>query len=276
MRDPDLTVLVTVYDKIAPAHLRAALASIHTQTMQPADIIVVEDGPLPAALRAVLNQSPDLRRFTLPRNLGAAAASQRGLDEVRTRWLARQDADDISLPNRFEHQLNRARALNVDVLGAAALEFDTDPEHPRALRALPTDHEAIARYARINNPVNNPSLLVRTDAIRQVGGYRHVPYQEDYDLMIRLLGAGYRFYNLPEPLVKFRVTDEQFTRRKNRELTASERTIQRTLVEAGLISYPRAVANYLARSAYRRLPRAAMNAAYRQLFHRRTRSQPTE
>jgi GT2 family glycosyltransferase len=268
VRDPELTVLVTVYEKISPAHLRASLASIHTQTVQPADIIVVEDGPLPAALRAVLDQSPDLRRFSLPRNLGAAAASQRGLEEVRTGWLARQDADDMSLPNRFERQLDRARALEVDVLGAAMLEFDTDPDHPQAMRALPSDHENIHRYARINNPVNNPSLLVRTEAIRAVGGYRHVAYQEDYDLMIRLLGAGYRFYNLPEPLVKFRVTDEQFTRRKNRELTASERTIQRTLVAAGMVSRPRAVANYLARNAYRRLPAAAMNAAYQRLFHR--------
>ncbi|MDX2358626.1 glycosyltransferase [Dietzia sp. PP-33] len=268
MRDPELTVLVTVYDKISPAHLRASLASIHSQTVEPADIVVVEDGPLPAALRAVLDSSPDLRRFSLPRNLGASAASQRGLEEVRTRWLARQDADDISLPHRFERQLDRARALEVDVLGAAVLEFDTDPEEPRALRALPTTHETIRRYARINNPVNNPTLLARTDAIRAVGGYRNVPYQEDYDLMIRLLGAGYRFYNLPEPLAKFRVTDEQFTRRKSRELTASERTIQRTLVASGLVSRPRAVANYVARTAYRRLPATAMIAAYRRLFHR--------
>lgn len=268
MRDPELTALVTVYDKISPDHLRASLASLHAQTVQPADIIVVEDGPLPAPLHDVLDSSPGLRRFALPRNLGAAEASQHGLEQVRTPWLARQDADDISVPHRFERQLDRARALAVDVLGSAAHEFDTDPDDPRALRALPTDHDAIRRYARINNPVNNPTLLARTDAVREVGGYRNVPYQEDYDLMIRLLGAGYRFHNLPEPLVRFRVTDEQFTRRKSRELTASERTIQRTLVDNGMISRPRAVANYLARNAYRRLPAAAMKAAYGRLFHR--------
>lgn len=268
MRDPELTVLVTVYHRIPPAHLRAALDSIRAQTVQPAETIVVEDGPLPEELQAVLDSDPGLRRVTLPQNCGAAAASQRGLEEVRTRWLARQDADDLSVPHRFEHQLDRARALDVDVLGSSVLEFDADPEHPDALRALPTEHEAIHRYARINNPINNPSMLARTDAIRAVGGYRKVPYQEDYDLMIRLLGAGYRFVNVPEALVKFRVTDEQFTRRKSRELTASERTIQRTLVEAGMISRPRAAANYLIRNAYRRLPSAAMHAAYRRLFHR--------
>ena len=269
MRDTELTVLVTVYDKIAPADLRASLDSISSQTVQPAHVVVVEDGPLTPALTAVLDATADLERFALPENRGAALASQRGLDEVRTPWLARQDADDISEPTRFERQLEAARALGVDVLGAAAHEFDTDPQAPTAVRALPSDHEAIRRYARINNPVNNPTLLVRTDAVRRVGGYRHVPFQEDYDLMIRLLGAGYRFHNLPEPLVRFRVTPEQFDRRRSRELTASERTIQQSLIDAGLVSRPRAAANFLARNAYRRLPVGAMSAAYSRLFHQR-------
>ncbi|AVZ39898.1 MULTISPECIES: glycosyltransferase [unclassified Dietzia] len=268
MRDPELTVLLTVYHAIEPSQLRDALASVHAQTVQPAEVVVVEDGPLSPALMEVLDSTPRLRRFALPENSGAAAASQRGLDEVRTSWVARQDADDISLPERFERQLDAARALGADVLGSAMLEFDADPERPTALRALPTEHEDIARYARINNPVNNPSLLARTEAIRAVGGYRTVPYQEDYDLMIRLIGAGYRLHNLPEPLVRFRVTPAQFSRRKSRALTASERIIQRTLLDAGMISRPRAVANYLARNAYRRLPAPAMNAAYRRLFHR--------
>ena len=48
------------------------------------------------ARNEVLDSTPDLQRFALPQNLGAAAASQRGFDEVRTSWVARQDADDIA------------------------------------------------------------------------------------------------------------------------------------------------------------------------------------
>lgn len=268
MRDPELTVLLTVYHKIDPSDLRASLDSIRNQTVEAARVVVVEDGPLPPALGAVLDSVPDLHRVALARNQGTAVASQRGLEEVTTTWVARQDADDISLPTRFERQLEAARTLGVDVLGTAALEFDTDPDTPSAVRALPTDHDAIVRYARINNPINNPTVLLRTNAVRAVGGYRHVPFQEDYDLMIRLLGAGYRFHNLTEPLVKFRVTPEQFGRRRSPELSASERTIQASLIEAGLVSRPRAAINFLLRSAYRRLPMAAMTAAYRRLFHR--------
>lgn len=268
MRDPELTVLLTVYHKIAPEDLRASLDSIRIQTVEPALVVVVEDGPLTPALSAVLDADPDLHRVALARNQGLALASQRGLEEITTPWVARQDADDISLPTRFERQLEAARALEVDVLGSAALEFDTDPDAPTAVRALPTEHEAIARYARINNPISNPTVLLRTEAVRAVGGYRHVPFQEDYDLVIRLLGAGYRFHNLPEPLVKFRVTPEQFRRRRSPELTASERVIQRSLIDAGLVSRPRAAVNFVVRSTYRRLPMVAMTAAYHRLFHR--------
>lgn len=268
MSTSDLAVLLTVYHKIAPADLQASLDSLRDQTVQPDEIVVVEDGPLTPELTAVLDATPGLRRFALTENQGAARASQRGLEEIDATWLARQDADDISLPTRFEKQLAAARELGVDVLGTAALEFDADPDTPTAVRSLPTEHDAILRYARINNPINNPTLFARTAALRAVGGYRDVHFQEDYDLNIRLLGAGYRFHNLPEPLVKFRVTPEQFTRRRSSGLSASERTIQRTLVDAGLISKPRAVVNFVVRSTYRRLPMGAMNSAYKRLFHR--------
>lgn len=268
MTNSDLTVLLTVYAKIAPEELAASLESLTAQTHPADEVIVVEDGPLTDELYAVLDRFPDTRRFSLPSNLGAAAASQRGLDEVRTEWLARQDADDISRPERFAVQLARAARGDVDVIGSAVAEFDTDPDAPLAVRALPETHEAIRRYARINNPVNNPTLMVRTEAVRAVGGYRDVPFQEDYDLMVRLLGAGYRFANLPEQLVAFRVSPQQRSRRRSRELLGSEREIQRTLVDAGLVSVPRAGINYLVRSTYRLLPDAAMKAAYTRIFHR--------
>lgn len=268
MTTTDLTVLLTVYAKIAPAELAASLESVMAQTRPATEVIVVEDGPLTEELYAVLDRFPDTRRLALPTNRGAAAASQRGLDEVRTAWLARQDADDISRPERFAVQLDRAARGDVDVIGSAVAEFDTDPDAPLAVRALPETHEEIARYAKINNPVNNPSLMVRTAAVRAVGGYRDVPFQEDYDLMVRLLGAGYRFVNLPEQLVAFRVSPQQRSRRRSRELLSSERQVQRTLVEAGLVSLPRAGLNYVVRTAYRLLPDAAMKAAYAKIFHR--------
>lgn len=266
MIDPDLTVLMTVHATVRPEHFRASLGSISSQTVRPAEVVLVEDGPLPDGLRRVVDDTPGLRVFALPRNMGSAPASQRGLDEVRTAWVARQDSDDIAMPTRFEVQMETARRTGADVIGTAVVEFTGEVDHTLGVRAMPAGHEEILSYARINNPVNNPTLVTRTDAIRAVGGYRHVLYQEDYDLMIRLLAAGYRFENLAEPLLYFRVGAAQFRRRKHRGFWRSEVEIQKSLVRAGLVSRPRAIANYTARSAYRLLPANAMAAAYRKLF----------
>ncbi len=266
MIDPELTVLVTVHAPVDPGHFRAALESIAGQTVRPAEVILVEDGPLPDGLRRVIAGTPGLRVFALPQNMGSAAASQRGLDEVRTPWVARQDSDDISMPTRFAEQLDLARRTGSDVVGAAVVEFTGDAERGLGVRAMPAGHEEILRYARTNNPVNNPTLLARTDAVREVGGYRAVLYQEDYDLMIRLLAGGFRFHNLPEPLVYFRVGDAQFRRRRHRGFWRSEAAVQQTLVRAGLVSRPRAIVNYAARSTYRLLPASVMRAVYPRLF----------
>src|SRR5690625_3845372 len=119
VRDTELTVLVTVYDKIAPADLRASLDSISSQTVQPAHVVVVEDGPLTPALTAVLDATADLERFALPANRGAGRASQRGLAAVRTPWLARPAAAPTPGPTRCARRLAAARALDLRARAAA-------------------------------------------------------------------------------------------------------------------------------------------------------------
>ena len=85
---------------------------------------------------------------------------------------------------------------------------------------------------------------------------------------IRLVAAGARFINLPEPLTKFRVTASQFGRRSGKEMLAAEWQMQKNLVAYGLVGYPRAMANFLLRNAYRVLPLSVMKRMYSLLFHK--------
>lgn len=268
-----LSVLITVYHRIDPDELTAALDSLVTQTRMPDDILVVIDGPIPPTLRARIDDfaaaHPIVRVHALPNNLGAGPASQAGIELINADVIARLDADDIACPTRFEKQL-AAIEDGFDVVGTAMEEFATDPESPTGVRRLPETHEAIARYARINSPVNNPSVMIRRAALLAAGGYRDVHFMEDYDLYARLLSSGARFVNLPEPLTKFRVTDSQFGRRTGREMLAAEWQMQKNLVSYGLVSRPRSVVNYVVRTAYRFLPLQLLQRVYRLLFHRNT------
>src|SRR5699024_6844073 len=147
-------------------------------------------------------------------------------------------------------------------LGTAVAEFHVDPSEVVAVRSLPETHEKIAAYAKINSPVNNPSVMVRREAVERAGGYRDVHHMEDYDLYARLLSTGARFHNLPEPLTYFRTSPAQFERRTGRGMFAAERQMQRNLVAYGLVSRPRSWVNLVVRTAHRLLPTGLLTAAY--------------
>lgn len=268
-----LSALVTVYHRIKPAELSAALDSLLAQTRRADEVVIVQDGPIGADLAAVIatfvDSYPGARTVVLSRNQGAGPASQAGLNTIETEFLARLDADDIAYPERFEKQLDFMMAHpTVAVLGTALSEFHDSPDNVVAVRRLPETHEQLAKYTLINSPINNPSVMLRTAAVKKVGGYKNVHHMEDYDLYARLLAGGFRFHNLQEPLTYFRTSDDVFRRRTGKGMFAAERQMQRNLVNYGLVSRPRALMNLYVRSAYRLLPARTLKAVYGKLFHR--------
>ncbi|AKK04084.1 glycosyltransferase [Corynebacterium epidermidicanis] len=271
---PTLAALVTVYHRIDPTELHQCLDSLARQTRRADEIVIVEDGPVGTALRKVIDEfvqlNPEARTVVLSRNQGAGPASQAGLNTIHTDFVARLDADDIADPTRFAKQLDFfANHPHLDVLGTALAEFAGSTDNIVGVRTLPEQHTQIAKYALINSPINNPSVMIRTAAIKEAGGYRAVHLMEDYDLYARLLACGKKFHNLPEPLTFFRISDAVFQRRTGKGMLEAERQIQRNLTSYGLISKKRAMANFLIRTAYRLLPSTALKAAYGTLFHRR-------
>ncbi|HZK31530.1 MAG TPA: glycosyltransferase [Corynebacterium sp.] len=268
-----LSALITVYHRIDPGELRAALDSLRSQTRRAEEIIIVADGPLGSELDAVidafLTEAAEARILRLPENQGAGPASQAGWETITTEFTARLDADDIAYPERFATQLAYFAAHpELDVLGTALQEFTEAPGDGEKIRSLPEKHAEIAKYALINSPVNNPSVMMRTERVNQVGGYRNIHHMEDYDLYARLLADGACFHNLPVPLTFFRVSPAQFQRRTGKGMFAAEWQMQRNLVSYGLISRPRAALNLAARTGYRLLPAALLRRVYGALFHR--------
>lgn len=276
-----LSVLITVYIGADAADFSDTLDSLWAQTRPAEAVVLVEDGPLTPALNAVISHHkdshPELRTLTLSRNQGSGPAAQAGLGVIDTEYIARLDSDDLAAPERFEKQLHYFRTHpKTDLVGTAVMEFDDDiyrktrslEEAATKRRALPITHDEIVRYVRINSPINHPSIMTRTAAIRAAGGYQSVHHMEDYDMSARMIAAGYRFINLPEPLTYFRTSTAQFDRRTGKGMFAAERHMQRNLVRYGLISKPRAAINLCIRTAYRKLPTALLIRIYGKLFHR--------
>lgn len=264
LRPGAVTVLMSVYRNTTADELSHALNSIDAQTRPPERVLVVRDGEVKGDVDKLL---ASVDTVTLPENRGLGIALREGLAAVDTEFVARLDSDDAAYPQRLEKQLDfMAAHREISVLGTAMQEFDGDTLG--GVRRLPETHDAIARYAKINSPMNHPSVLMRTADVREVGGYRPMHNMEDYDLWARLVAGGKKLHNLPEPLTYFRVNDAQMKRRTTPETRRAERAMQRALVSYGLISRPRAVVNYAARNLYRALPLGAMRRVYSRLFHR--------
>ena len=217
MGAPAYSVLMSCYAKDRPEWLSLALESMAGQTLRPTEVVLVFDGPLTEGLVAVVDAfdaaHPGLLvRVPLERNVGLGPALNAGLLRCSCEVVARMDADDFSRPARLERQLAKL-AEGYDMVGCNATEFSGDVDSPNSERVMPETHDEIVRFAKRRAPFVHPAFVVRRPALEAVGGYRSVPYAEDFDLFIRLLRAGSRGYNLQEPLVAVRVDDDVYRRR---------------------------------------------------------------
>jgi glycosyltransferase involved in cell wall biosynthesis len=264
---PSVSVLMSIYAGVAPAHVEEALDSVSAQTSGYRELVVVVDGPVTAAHEEVLARRSDVKLVRLPENLGTGLALAAGMRHCSSEWVACADADDICDPRRLETQLQRRSVADADVCSAAMSEFVGSPDNVVGVRSTPEDHSTYARLMATRNPVNQPAVVFRRSLAEVAGGYQHLPYHEDYDLWARMLRAGAVFTGCREPLVLFRA--DGFSERRTRpEAIAAEREQQRRLRVYGIIGPVRARLNLAMRTTYLRLPPRLMDVAYRRIFHR--------
>jgi glycosyltransferase involved in cell wall biosynthesis len=246
---------------------KAFSSTVVEQTVMPSQVVLVQDGPisdsLAAALAACVESSPvPTEVVVLPRNQGLTAALERGLDHCVHDIVARMDADDISLPDRFARQLPHFDA-GVQLVGTGMLEFESDVGLIIATRIPPASQEEIAKQARFQQPFSHPTVMYRKDAVLAVGGYQQMGRMEDYWLFARMIHAGARVANVPEPLVMYRVGAGAYARRGGREQWRSELMLQQAFRRIGFTSRAQHLRNIVVRGGYRLIPEIVRKRLYR-------------
>jgi hypothetical protein len=269
----DFSLLLPVYTRDDPAQLvRAFRSAVDEQTLRPTEALIVRDGPIPDALAAALDDlvasSPvPTRVLALPENVGLADALQAGLAACAYDVVARMDADDVAMPERFAKQL-ALLDTGYDLVGSGLYEFEDDESVTIGVRTPPTGVAHIKRYARFHDPFNHPTVVYRRAAVQAAGGYVPVGLMEDYWLFARMLASGARAENIPEPLVKYRVGAGAYRRRGGIDQLKAELRLQRLMRRAGITTPAEAVRNVIARGGYRLVPEGLRRIAYRALLHR--------
>lgn len=265
------SVLLAVYAGDNPDYLRRSLRSVtDEQTRPPAEVVVVRDGPVGGDLEQAIGDAAAATDIPVVRvdrqhNEGLGRALDAGLERCRFDVVARQDADDISLPQRFAVQMPVIEA-GADLVGSALLEFGEDEHDLLGRRSPPTDEAEIRSQAHFKDPFNHPTVVYRRAAVQAVGGYEHLPLMEDYWLFMRMLESGVRAANVREPLVLYRVGAGAYARRGGGELLCSEIELQRRMLAAGYVSRVQYVRNLAVRGGYRLVPESLRRLAYRTAF----------
>ncbi|QTX05289.1 glycosyltransferase [Agromyces archimandritae] len=270
MTEP-FSLLLPVYRGDDPRHFSKAFASsVLEQSRRPDQVVLVQDGPvgdeLAAAIRASAEASPvAVVHHVISENVGLAQALTVGLSLSDHDIVARMDADDISLPERFALQLPRIES-GLDLVGTGMFEFLDDVGSIVGRRVPRTGQAEIERYSRFHDPFSHPTVVYRRSAVERAGGYRPLGLMEDYWLFARMIHTGARVDNLPEPLVMYRVGAGAYARRGGREQWRSELALQRELRRLGFTSPAQYARNVGVRGVYRFVPEPIRKVAYRRFI----------
>jgi glycosyltransferase involved in cell wall biosynthesis len=184
---PAVTVLIGAYEN--EATVGQAIGSILAQTERDLELILIDDGSRDgssAAAREAIGADPRGRVMRLERNVGIARSLNAGLEAAAAAFVAIQDADDYSAPNRLERQLAAlAEDPALAVVGARMREVDAENRllQPRTTFAAGDVGPVLLRF----NPIPNGSALLRREAALAAGGYDpRYRYATEYDLWLRL------------------------------------------------------------------------------------------
>ena len=273
--DLKFSVLMSIYYKENPEWFRVALDSVINQTLQPNEIVLVEDGELTKELYQVIDEYkskyPNLFNIVpLERNSGLGEALRFGVLNCSNELIARMDTDDIARNDRFEKQVQFLKENpDVDVVGSWISEFETNPDEIISYRQLPTSCEEIYKFGQFRSPVNHMTVMYKKTAVLNAGNYQTFKNIEDYYLWARMLKNGAKFANISECLVNVRAGNAMFKRRAN--LTYfwnSEFPLHTELYKMHYISFKQYLRNICSKFLLRVIPTWAMGLVYKKFLRK--------
>lgn len=235
------SVLMSVYYKEKPEHLKQAIESIQAQTLPTNNFVLVCDGLLTDELDAVITakkkeMNETLKIVRLVKNGGLGKALNEGIIRCENELIARMDSDDVAYPDRCEKQIDVFnKRPEVSICSATVEEFSLDLNIVDAKRVLPENNAGIVEFAKKRNPFNHPCVMYKKSAVEAVGSYQDFYLLEDYYLWLRMLMAGYQGYNIQEPLLHMRAGSDMYLRRAGWKYAKAQMKLFKFMKRKGFI-----------------------------------------
>jgi glycosyltransferase involved in cell wall biosynthesis len=217
---PKISVLMPAYN--AEKYIGEAIESILSQTLTDFEFIIIDDCSIDRTWKIIQDYTSKDRRIIAlknEKNLGIAGNRNKLVGLARGEYIVWQDADDISMNYRIEHQYDYMKNHKDVGICGGWLKFFND-KGKSSLRKYKEKDEDLRKTIFRYSPVAQPAAILRKEAIKQAGLYDiNYPPAEDLDMSFRI-GMKYKFANLQEPVIKYRENDTSatFTRLKTIEL----------------------------------------------------------
>ena len=244
MANKKVAVILPVYKKDKVEYLSKAIESIVMQTYKDFHIYIGVDGPVGEDINDFFLQLEIQRQITIVRfeeNRGLACVLNDLLDicfKEGLDYIARMDADDISENNRFELQVDfLEKHPEIDVVGGAINEIDEKGNSRNKRIVYPETPSECRDFFAKRNPHAHPAVMFRKSFFDKLNGRKYRPeYRQNQDTMLWFDGmmAGTKHANIPDVVLRFRMTDTMFKKRRNGWAFAKKQFKDRLMINKGL------------------------------------------
>ena len=215
----------------AEQYLDDSLDSVFNQPYENFELIIVNDCSTDNSNDIIQKYAdrPDVVLLNNKYNEGVPFSRNKAFLAAKGEYIAIQDADDISLPHRFEKQVEYLdEHPEITIVGGHAIRINETGTHIGNMSYPPRETEDAFKVIRRFklNPIIDPSSMFRRQPVLDIGGYRMEPELrtvQDFDLWCRLLVQGHQLHNFQEPIIKYRINPQGVTRiRKQEQVFATD------------------------------------------------------
>jgi glycosyltransferase involved in cell wall biosynthesis len=228
-----ISVVMPVYN--AELFISQAIQSILNQTVSDFELIIINDGSTDSSLEIINKFLVEDSRIKLinQSNQGLIFALNAGIDISVGKYIARMDADDISLNNRFEEQLNFLVSNKLDIVGSFIRFFNANGLGK--VEEYPIINDDIQFRLITSSPFAHPTILAKSELLKENRYKLHDSFKNDYKgfsedfyLWTRLSLKGYLMGNVPQVLLLYRISNFQYTNTfvKNQQVSTNFLSIE--------------------------------------------------
>lgn len=238
-----VAVILPVYKKDFLSYFQKSVRSIQCQTFKDVHLFIGVDGPINDDMKeylTCLDQQKNITTILYEENRGTASVLNDLLDicfKEGYDYIARMDADDISLPDRLEKQMKFLQShTDIDVVGGAILEIDENGMSRKKIIIYPETPEECRCFFSKRNPHAHPAVMFRNSYFEKTGCKYRPDFRQNQDTMLWFDGmmAGTQHANIPDIVLEYRITNSMFKKRRNGWTFAKKQLKDRLMINRGL------------------------------------------